>query len=139
MNRLTLVGAAFLAILPVTAFARGRLEVFAGGGFAPYYYGPYGPYYGVPYGVYPYGPAFGVPNAGEVKLDTHVKDAEVFINGNFAGTVNKLKAMTMQPGNYTIEVRAPGRAAFHQDIHVVAGKTMTLHPDLPVTPPPTGS
>ena len=29
------------------------------------------------------------PNSGEVKLDTKVKDAEVFINGAYAGTTKR--------------------------------------------------
>jgi hypothetical protein len=138
MKKLLLISAAFVAMLPMTAFARGRVAVFAGPGFSPY--GWYGYGYG-PYGIYPYGAPFGVPNAGQVKLDTNTKDAEVFINGNYAGTVGKLKTMTMHAGNYNIEVRAPGRTSFQQRIYVVAGKTIKLHPDLRVPAPagPSGS
>ena len=135
MKRLLVGSIAFIAILPMTVFARGRVGVFVGPAFAPY--GWYGPYYG----MYPYGPTFGVPNAGQVKLDTKVKDAEVFINGNFAGTVGELKTMTMRSGDYTIEVREQGRTPFAEQIHVLAGKTLKLHPDLAVQAPfgPTGS
>lgn len=134
MKRLVLIGVALFAMLPMTAFARGRVGIFVGPGFYPY--GWYGPYYG-----YPYGPYMGVPNAGEVKLDTNIKDAEVFIDGVYAGTVGQLKTMTMRPGRYTIGVRAPGREPFEQQIYVVAGKTMKLHPDFRVQMPPrpTGS
>jgi len=111
----------------MTAAARARVGVFFGPGLAPYgMYSWYGPYYG----FYPYGPYFAAPNAGEVKLETNVKDAEVLINGYYAGTVKELKTMTMRPGNYDIEVRAPERVPFRQKIYVVAGKTMKLHPDL---------
>jgi hypothetical protein len=89
MKRLLLVSAVFLAMLPMAALARGRGGVFVGPGFGPY--GWYG--YGW-YGPYGYGYPFGVPNAGQVKLDTDIKDAEVFINGSYAGTVGKLKTMT---------------------------------------------
>jgi hypothetical protein len=109
----------------MTAFARGRVAVFVGPGFAPYGWYGYG-WYG-PYGMYP---PFGVPNAGEVKLDTKIKDAEVFINGSYAGTVGQLKTMTMRAGDYKLEIRAPGRTPFQQQIYVVAGKTMKLRPDL---------
>lgn len=83
----------------------------------------------------------GAPNAGQAKLDTNVKDAEVFINGNLAGTVGQVKTMTMHAGDYAIEVREPGRIPFTQQIHVVAGKTLKLQPDLRVQPQagPTGS
>jgi len=36
MKRFLLVSAAFVAMLPMTAFARGRVGVFVGPGFAPY-------------------------------------------------------------------------------------------------------
>ena len=139
MKRLLLVSAAFVAMLPMTAFARGRGAVFMGPGFAPYDWYGYG-WYG-PYGMYPYGSPFGVPNAGEVKLDTNVKDAEVFINGYYAGTVGQLKTMTMRTGNYNLEIRAPGRTPFQQQIYVLAGKTMKLRPDLRIQAPvaPSGS
>jgi hypothetical protein len=139
MKRLLLVSAVFLAMLPMSALARGRVGVFVGPGFAPYGWYGYG-WYG-PYGMYPYGYPFGVPNAGQVKLDTDIKDAEVFINGNYAGTVGHLKTMTMRAGNYKIEIRAPGRTSFQQQIYVVAGKTMKLRPDLHIQTPgaPSGS
>ena len=138
MKRLLLVSAAFVAMLPMTAFARGRVGVFVGPGFAPFGWYGYGYGWYGPYGMYP---PFGVPNAGEVKLDTNIKDAEVFINGSYAGTVGKLKTMTMRAGKYNLEIRAPGRTPFQQQIYVVAGKTMKLRPELRIQPPvaPSGS
>jgi PEGA domain len=135
VKSLILVSVVLMALLPTAAFARSRV-VIVGPGFAPY--GWYSPYYG---GYPPYGPYATAPNAGEVKLDTKIKDAEVFINGSYAGTVKELKTMVMRPGKYKIEVRAPGRTSFEQQIFVVAGKTMKLHPDLRVQAPPspTGS
>jgi len=41
----------------------------------------------------------------------------------------------MRSGDYTIEVREPGRMPFEQQIHVIAGKTIKLHPDLAVQAP----
>jgi len=144
MKRLLLIGVAFMAMLPMTAAARPRVGVLIGPrfgfvpyGFAPYgWYGWYDPYYG-----YPYGPYFAPPATGEVKLDTNIRDAEVFIDSHYAGTVGQLKTITMRPGSYDIEIRAPGRAPYQQDIYVVAGKTLKLHPDLEVEsqPRPTGS
>jgi len=135
MRRFLLFSAAFVAMLPMTALARGR--VFVGPGFSPYGWYGYG-WYG-PYGMYgPYGAA---PNAGKVKLDTNIKDAEVFINGSYAGTVGQLKTMVLRSGNYNIEVRAPGRTPFQQRIYVVAEKTIKLHPELRLQAPapPSGS
>jgi hypothetical protein len=74
-----------------------------------------------------------VPNAGQVKLETKVKDAQVFVDGAYAGTSGKLKTMWMRPGTYTIELRAPGRPQFAEKIYVVAGKTVHVEPGFPVT------
>jgi hypothetical protein len=136
MKKFLLIAVAMVGLLPMAASARVRVGIFAGGPmFVPYAYGWHG-WYEPYFGMYPYGPYFGVPNAGEVKLDTKVKDAEVFINGNFAGTAGELKTMTMRPGNYNIEIRSPGRAVFQENIQVLAGKTMKLHPDSTEQNPP---
>jgi hypothetical protein len=120
MKKMLLIASAALMLLPLTAAA--RVGVFVGSGFAPMGYYGYGPFYR------PYGPYYGVPNAGQVKLDTKVKDAQVFVDGAYAGTSGKLKTMWMRPGTYTIELRAPGQAQFAEKIYVVAGKTVHVEP-----------
>ena len=126
MKKLLVVFAALLMTLPASAAGR-----FIRGGFG--YGSVYGPgYWGGPGYYSPY--AFGTPNAGELKLDTNFKDAEVFINGAFAGTAGKLKSMYMRPGAYNIELRAPGRARYAERVYIVAGKTLKLHPDLRIEP-----
>jgi hypothetical protein len=122
---LTCVTAAVL-LVPVAAQAA-RFGVFVGPGFG-WGYGPYwGPYpYGF-YGGYYYGPA-----TGAVKFDTRVKDAGVFINGAYAGTVGKLKTLHLRPGSYNIELRAPGGMQYAERIYVMPGKTLHVNPDLPV-------
>jgi len=124
MKRMMLIASAALMLLPLAASA--RVGVFIGGGFAPM--GWYGYGYGPFYGPYPYGAYYGVPNAGQVKLDTSVKAAEVFVNGAYAGTAGKLKTMWMRPGTYTIELRAPGGEQFTEKIYVMAGKTLHVEP-----------
>jgi hypothetical protein len=131
MKKLMLLLAAFAVMLPCQAVARGRIGVFVGPAFAPYGAFGYGPY---AYGPYGYGSYGAVPNAGQVKLDTKVKDAQVFVNGSYAGTAGKLKTMWMRPGTYTIEIKAPGRARYAEKIYVIAGKKITLNPDLPPVP-----
>jgi len=126
MKKMLLFASAALMLLPLTVAARGRVGVFVGSGFAPM--GWYGYGYGPFYRPYPYGAYYGVPNAGQVKLDTKVKDAQVFVDGAYAGTSGKLKTMWMRPGTYTIELRAPGRAQFAEKIYVVAGKTVHVEP-----------
>jgi hypothetical protein len=122
MKKMMLIASAALMLLPLTATA--RVGVFIGGGFAPMGWGYYSPFYG----PYPYGAYYGVPNAGQVKLDTKVKAAEVFVNGAYAGTAGKLKTMWMRPGTYTLELRAPGGEQFTEKIYVMAGKTVHVEP-----------
>jgi len=89
------------------------------------YWGSYwGPYWGPGY----YG--YGYPAAGQVKLDTKVKNAEVFIDGAFAGMTQQTKSMHLRPGSYNIEIRELGKTKFAERIYVVAGKTLHLHPEL---------
>jgi len=121
---LLILAAALMTMAPTGASA--AVRVFVGGpvvygGFYRPFWGPYwGPYYA--YGYY--------PNSGDVKLDTKVKDAQVFINGAYAGTTHDNKTMHLRPGNYSLEIRENGRTPFAQKIYVVAGKTLHLHPEL---------
>jgi hypothetical protein len=132
VRKLFLIGIVLVTLLSASAFARGPAMVVVGPRFGPY--GWYGSYYG----PYPYGPYL-VANVGRVKLDTHVKEADVFIDGSYAGTLRDLKTMMMRSGNHEISVRAPGRETFEQKIYVVAGKTLKLRPELRMqsTPAPT--
>jgi hypothetical protein len=121
---------ATLLMAPLAASA--RVAVFVGprigwGGYSPFW-GPYP--YGYGYGYY------GAPATGAIKFDTHVKDADVYINGAFAGTVGKLKTVNLRPGSYDIEVRAPGRSQYDEKVYVAAGKTLHLNPDLRVQAQP---
>ena len=129
---------AFATILIATQPASAYVRYYGGvavrpvvrpwGFYSPYYYGPYG-FYGA-YGYSPYGYPYGYyPNRGEVKLDTKVKDAQVFINGSYAGTAGKLKTMWLRPNSYDLEIRAPSGVQYSERIYVVAGKTLHVHPD----------
>jgi hypothetical protein len=123
---LILVAGAVMTIAPAMA-ARVVVVGRPFGGF----YGPgfYGSYWGPGYGPYAYGLA-PYANTGQVKIDTKVKDAQVYVNGSFAGTVKEVHDMHLRPGNYTIEVRYREEPAFSERVYVVAGKTVHLHPAL---------
>jgi PEGA domain len=128
---LLVFGAVSIATQPASAAVRFREGFFVGrpwGWYSPFYYGRYG-YYGF------YGP-YGYPNAGEVKLHTNMKDAQVFINGAYAGTAGKLKSMWFRPNTYDLEIRAPGRTQYTERIYVIAGKTLHVHADLRVEAEP---
>jgi hypothetical protein len=66
------------------------------------------------------------PNSGQVKLDTKVKDAQVFIDGSYAGTTHKNKTMRLRPGTYNIEIREGGQTPFSEKVYVVAGRTLPV-------------
>src|ERR1700722_1226356 len=131
MKKLVMIGiTALLLMAPLAASA--RVGVFVGPRFGWGWYSSYWePYL---YGYYGYGQGF--PATGAVKFDTGVKDADVYINGAYAGTVGKLKTVNLRPGSYDIEVRAPGRTQFDEKIYVAAGKTLRLNPDLRVLAQP---
>jgi hypothetical protein len=122
-KRFALLAATVMMLVPVSASAAVHGYVVVG---RPYYYGGfYSPFWG-PY----WGPAYGYgyyPNSGEVKLDTKLKDARVFIDGSYAGTTHDNKTMHLRPGNYNIEVRDESRTLFTERVYVVAGKTLHLH------------
>jgi len=129
MKKGLLILAALVTTVPMSAPAAVRGFVVVGRPYYRSYYGGwYSPYWGPYWGSY--GGYYAHPNAGEVKLDTKVKDAEVFINGAYAGTTHQNKSMYLRPGNYSIEIREAGRTQFAQKVYVVAGKTLHLHPEL---------
>jgi hypothetical protein len=106
--------AALMMLAPISASAAIRYGV---GGY-------WGPYWGPAY----YG--YGYPAAGQVKLDTKVKNAEVFIDGAFAGMTQQTKSMHLRPGSYNIEIRELGQTKFVEQVYVVAGRTLHLRPQL---------
>ena len=126
---LLILATVMIALAPMkasAAFVRGGFVV-GGPGIYGGWYGPYwGPYWGAGY----FGPYGAYPTLGEVKLDTKVGDAQVFINGAYSGTTHENKTMRLRPGTYDIEIREGGQTPFSEKIFVVAGKTMHLHPAL---------
>jgi hypothetical protein len=116
---------ALLALAIFVPAASARPFVVVGGYYGPGFYGPayygwYGPAYAVPYAV----PA---PNVGKVKFDTKMKDAGVFVDGGYAGTVRRLGTFPLRPGTHDIELRDPsGHTIFQEHLDVLAGKTIKL-------------
>jgi len=96
---------------------------FYGGFYDPWYWGPY--WYGGPYWGYGYSqPA----DMGKVKIETQVKDAQVFIDGAYAGTAGQLKDIPLKAGTHDIEVRAADQPKFAERIYVLSGKTLKISP-----------
>lgn len=123
---LLVLAVTLMTLAPMSASAAVRGFVVVG---RPYY-GWYAPYWGPYWGPAYYGGYYAHPNAGEVKLDTKVKDAQVFINGAYAGTTHDNKHMYLRAGSYNLEIREGGRVQYAERIYVVPGKTLHLHPEL---------
>jgi len=111
---------AMAIIVPAASARPGFVVGFGGPFYGPAYYGGwYGPAYVVPYRA----PAY----TGSVKFDTKMKDAGVFVDGGYAGTVKQLGTFPLRPGNHDIEVRNPaGQTIFQEKVDVLAGKTIKL-------------
>jgi hypothetical protein len=127
MNRFTKVFmTAVLGLAVVAPISSARPGVvFVRGYYGPAFYGPvwYGPAWVGPYGYVP------GPNVGSVKIDAHMKDAAVFVDGGYAGTVRQLKTFHLRAGAHDLELRGPDGHPFYQErITVVAGKTLKISP-----------
>jgi hypothetical protein len=120
---LLILAAAAMLLAPMGASAAFRGAVVVGG---PYW--GWGPYWGSYWGPGPYYYAY--PATGEIKIDTKVKDAQVFINGAFAGDTHDAKTMHLRPGSYDVEIREGGQTRFSERVYVAAGRTVHLHPEL---------
>ena len=121
-----ILGACLLMALPADAAWRSRGRVFVYPAYSwwgwndPFYYGFY-----APFEIYPQY----YSNAGKVELKTNRKDADVFINGAYAGKAGKLKSMWLQSDTYSLEVRVPDRKPFTEKIYIVPGKTLKIEAD----------
>src|SRR3974390_757757 len=113
-----LIAGAVLALAPLGASA--AVRVFVGGPVVGY--GFYHPYWGPAYPAY-YAP---YSDAGTVKIDSRDKEAEVFVNGSYAGLVKEHKSMHLREGSYTIEIRRGGEIAFAEKVYVTSGKTLHI-------------
>ena len=93
------------------------------GYYDPWFLGPYwydGPYWGYGYSM----PA----GMGNVKIQTQIKDGEVFVDGAYAGTTGKTKDMQLKSGAHDIEIRAAGHPTYAVRVYVLSGKTLKISP-----------
>jgi len=129
---------------PKTHMKLGMITVGAGfvsgPAFYPYYpYSPFGPYSYYPhYALAWWNPGWHYDPAnlaygggkGELELKADRKDAELYIDGAYAGTVERLKRIWLDPGAYNISVSAAGRKPFERRIYVLSGKTLSINAKL---------
>ena len=81
--------------------------------------GYYDPFW-FPYGFYPY--VVEHPTAA-VNIDVVPRQAEVFVDGYFAGTAGKIRTT---PGGHAITLFLPGYRTLTQDVYVSPGSTLKL-------------
>jgi hypothetical protein len=98
-------------------------------GYPFYAYPPYPfPIYGYPY----------VPHGG-VRIDLPQRDAEVYLDGYFAGTVDNydgtFQQLNLEPGPHKLEIRAPGFSTVSFEVDVKPGRTITYRKSLRPTQP----
>ena len=116
--------------------------------YDPYWWGGYPSYgYGYPYGygsTYGYGYGYGYPSyqsgygEGGIRLKVKPRDAQVFVDGYFAGVVDSFdgafQKLTLPGGAHHIELRAPGYETLTVDVRIYSDETITyrgeLHPVL---------
>lgn len=125
-----------------------RIGIFAGYGYPYYRY----PYYGYPYPAYGYGYPYGYPYPysygagagygygsggyggyaiGGVKIQNAPRDAQVYVDGYYAGIVDDFdgpfQRLELEAGAHQIEIRAPGLPPLQYDVNVQPGQTLTIH------------
>lgn len=108
--------------------------------YDPYYYGGYGTY-GYPYGGYGYGSgaAYGSGSydrvgTGSLRLKIKPRDAEVYVDGYFVGTVDEFdglfQKLRIDAGGHRIEIRAEGYEVTAFDVLITPGETVTYQGEL---------
>jgi hypothetical protein len=104
---------------------------YGGFGLGYFYYSPWawGPYGYAPGYFYPGHPGYGY-DVGSVKLKVRPRDAEVWVDGYYAGTVDDFdgvfQALRLDSGAYRIEIRKPGFETLTFDVRVQPERTITF-------------
>jgi hypothetical protein len=108
-------------------------------GLGYFYYDPYAWYgygYGVPYSSYavytnPYPVAY---QYGEIRLQVRPRNAEVYVDGYYAGRVEDFDGFTqslrLEEGNHTIEIVADGYDTLVFNVRVTAGRKIDYRAEL---------
>lgn len=139
-----LVLVAILGVLPteVSAQARGRRGgrvVVAPSFYSPFFYRPffYDPWFGGPWGWGPWGGAYGVgrfTNDASVRLDVRPRDAQVYVDGFFAGDVDQFdgafQRLHVLPGQHEIAIYKDGYRTARERLYLSPNSSRKLTRDL---------
>jgi hypothetical protein len=96
-----------------------------------YPYGYAGAYWGYPYGGYAYGyPGYAASTYGGVRIAEAPKDASVYADGYYVGTVDdfdgSFQQLNLEPGPHHIEVMREGAPPSAVDVNIHPGQTVTF-------------
>jgi hypothetical protein len=76
--------------------------------------------------------------SGRLRLKMRPREAEVFVDGFYAGVVNEFdgifQSLRLAPGGHKIEVRMPGYETMAFDVHIQPDRTLTWEERLRPTP-----
>jgi hypothetical protein len=113
--------------------------VVVGGGYWGGYYGyPYGGYWGGYWGPYggwggywgPYGYPGYYDDSGELRLEIEPKEAQVYVDGYFAGIVDDFdgtfQRLRMSPGGHELEVYLKGYQLLKKTLYLGARQATTI-------------
>ncbi len=124
-------GAPTITTTPVTTTRTGTARLVSGtsittrmSGVLPTGTRAYAPFRGYGYG-YP---------TGELRLDVAPRNAEVYVDGYYAGRVDDFdgvfQSLALEEGTYHIEIVEPGFAPLQFDVRIYPGRKITYRGDL---------
>jgi len=99
------------------------------------YYGPsFGGYYHDPYYFENRGAYGRVYDVGELRLRVSPRHAQVFVDGDYAGTVDDFdgifQSLKLESGSYAIRLEAPGYETIEFDVRITPTQKVTYREDL---------
>lgn len=108
-------------------------------GWSPMFYAPWSLMWGTAgYGPYPFFGGSTTFDTGGLRLKVRPRDAQVFVNGFYAGIVDDFdglfQSLRLAPGGHKLEIRMPGYETFTLDVHVQPDRTTTIKETLRVSP-----
>jgi len=104
-------------------------------GLGYFYYNPYAwaPVATIQYDGYAYGYGNGSA-AGELRLQVRPRDAEVYVDGYYAGMVDEFdgtyQGLRLEEGEYHIEIVAPGYETIAFDVRIQPGRKINYRGDM---------
>jgi hypothetical protein len=118
---------------------------FYGGFYTPFYWGAYwGPYWGGGYPYYYGGPYYGYgpyyyDNSGSARLQISPREAQVYVDGYFAGIVDNfdgnLQRLNVESGEHELQFHLQGYRPFSIKVLFVRGRTVKItHAMEPLAP-----